>query len=371
MKDGESSELSRQAPIAVLTSEPPKPLIVATRPEPGQLLDVALDSLEDSPFQVKQYDEPRVRELAETIRRQGLLQPVTIRRVSGRFQLISGHARRAALRLLRDKVATTPEEKARYDTIRCVLLLGVDDARAAALTAIENLQRDDGTPLEQALMVARARDAGHYQNIPETAEALGLPLGRVRQYLQLADAPAALQRAVTPGVLVVSGDGGRERVALPVTSVLAVKAYYDFLVENRIAELKGESAVQRKRDERRGRVDDSSEVKQREASRRNEEAHIFAAERTERLLVRAARQQWTVSQVQAHVRSATRPDASGAGDESAETGTAGSAPTATARLYEDKGGRLTIWPQAVAVAVPSDRVALAEKLRSLLLHLEA
>src|SRR5277367_5630086 len=257
MKDGESTDRGRQAASAVQTSELPRPLIVAGRPEPGQLLDVALDSLENSPFQVKQYDEARVRELAETIRRQGLLQPATIRRVNGRFQLISGHARRAALRLLRDKVATTPEEKARYDTIRCLLLLGVDDARAAALTAIENLQRDDGTPLEQALMVARARDAGNYQNIPETAEALGLPLGRVRQYLQLADAPATLQRAVTPGVLLVSDEGGRERVALPVTSVLAVKAYYDFMVENRLAELKGESAVQRKRDERRGRVDDS------------------------------------------------------------------------------------------------------------------
>jgi ParB/RepB/Spo0J family partition protein len=371
MKDVEPSDLSPHAVTAVQTNEFARPLVVARRPEPGQLLDVALDSLEDSPFQVKQYDEARVRELAETIRRQGLLQPATIRRVNGRFQLISGHARRAALRLLRDKVATTPEEKARYDTIRCVLLFGVDDARAAALTAIENLQRDDGTPLEQALMVARARDAGHYGNIPETAEALGLPLGRVRQYLQLADAPATLQRAVTPGVLVVSDDGGRERIALPVTSVLAVKTYYDFLVENRLAELKGESAGQRKRDERRGRADDSSEAKQREATRRNDKAHLFAAERTERLLVRAARQQWTVSQVQAHVRGSTRPEASRAGGESAETSTACVAPPASARLYEDKGGRLTIWPQAVTFSEPADRGALAEKLRSLLLHLEA
>jgi len=59
--------------------------------------------------------------------------------------------------------------------------------------------------------------------------------------------------------MVLRDDGGRERVALPVTSVLAVRPYYDFLVENRLAELKGESAVQRKREERRGRVDDSVE----------------------------------------------------------------------------------------------------------------
>jgi hypothetical protein len=271
---------------------------------------------------------------------------------------------------LRDQAGASPEEKARYSTIRCVLVLGVDDARAAALAAIENLQRDDGTPLEQALMVARARDAGHFQNIPETAEALGLPLGRVRQYLQLADAPAVFQRAVTPGVLVVSEHGGRERVAVPVTSVLAVRAYYDFLLENRLAELKGESAVQRKRDERRGRVDESSEAKRREATRLQDEAHAFAAERTERLLVRAARQQWTVSQVQAHVRGATRREATRVGNESEETSAASGTPSTTARLFEDKGGRLSIWPHAVAVAEPPERALLAEKLRTLLLHLE-
>jgi ParB/RepB/Spo0J family partition protein len=370
MKDEEFIEQSPQAPTGVRASEPPRPLIVAKRPEAGQLLDVALDSLEDSPFQVKQYDEARVRELAETIRHQGLLQPATIRRVDGRFQLISGHARRAAFRLLRDQAGTAPEEKARYSTIRCVLVLGVDDARAAALTAIENLQRDDGTPLEQALMVARARGAGHYQNIPKTAEALGLPLGRVRQYLQLADAPTVLQRAVTPGVLVASDDGRRERVALPVTAVLAIRSYYDFLFENRLAELKGESAVQRKRDERRGRADDSSEARQREATRRQGDAHAFAAEKTERLLVRVARQQWTVSQVQAHVRGATRPDATMVGEKSEETSTASGTPPATARLYEDKGGRLTIWPGTVSRAATMDRASLAAKLRTLLGELE-
>jgi hypothetical protein len=244
------------------------PVAVPSMSEGGQILDLALDEIEDSPFQVKQYDDARVKDLAEAIRRQGLLQPATVRRVGGKYQLISGHARRAALRLLRDKVAMSAEEKARYGTIRCALLLGVDGARAAALTAIESLQLDDGKPLEQALMVARARDAGNYQNIPETASALGLPLGRVRQYLQLAEAPGVLQRAVAPGVMVVGDDAGRERVALPITSVLAVGPYYDFLFQNRLAELKGESAVQRRREERRGRVDDSVEARQREMERR-------------------------------------------------------------------------------------------------------
>lgn len=107
-----------------------------------------------------------MKDLAETIRRQGLLQPATVRHVDGRYQLISGHARRPALRYLRDTVATTDAERERFARIRCLLLSGIDDARAATLTAIENLQRDDGTPLEQALMVARGRVVTHRRGLP-------------------------------------------------------------------------------------------------------------------------------------------------------------------------------------------------------------
>ena len=90
---------------------------------PGaEILDLPLDSLQDSPFQVKRYDDGRVRDLAETIRKAGLLQPATVRRVGGQYQLIAGHGRRAAVRYLRDKVATTEAERARYATLRCVLL---------------------------------------------------------------------------------------------------------------------------------------------------------------------------------------------------------------------------------------------------------
>jgi hypothetical protein len=110
----------------------------AVVPSSAEVLDLPLDALTDSPFQVKRYDDTRVRDLAETIRKQGLLQPATVRRVGTGYQLIAGHGRRAAVRYLRDKVATTEAEKARWSTIRCVVLDDVNDARAAALTAIEN-----------------------------------------------------------------------------------------------------------------------------------------------------------------------------------------------------------------------------------------
>jgi len=336
------------------------------------VLDLPLDELQDSPYQVKRYDEGRVSALAESIRQQGLLQPATVRVVAGSYQLVSGHARRAAFRYLRDKVAATPEARTTYSAIRCVLLKDIDDARAAALTAIENLQRDDGTPLEQALMVARARDAGKYRSISETAEALGLPLGRVRQYLQLADGPAVLQRAVSPGVMVTQDGGMRERVALPLTSGLALRPYNDFLFESRLAELKSAALSPRRRDERRGPVDDSPEARRRESERLEVAAAEFAAEKTERMLSGAARHLWSVSHLQAKVRKATRPEGSTKNDsppaESEDSREAAEPvpPSPTPRLYSERRGRLTVWPSVIPQAAATERDILSEKLRTLL-----
>jgi ParB-like chromosome segregation protein Spo0J len=60
------------------------------------MLDVPLDTLHDSSFQVKRYDDARLRDLAEIIRKQGLLRPARVRRVGDGDELIFGHARRAA-----------------------------------------------------------------------------------------------------------------------------------------------------------------------------------------------------------------------------------------------------------------------------------
>jgi hypothetical protein len=205
--------------------------------------------------------------------------------------------------------ATGDLERSSYCTMECLLLLSIDDARAAALTAIENLQRDDGTPLEQAMTVARAREAGNYSSVAETAEALGLPRIRVRQYLELADAPPVVQRAVSPGVLISADKSEPRRLALPITSVLEARPYYEFFLGNRLAELKAKASVQRKRNERRGRHEEKLEAKERELARLQVEAVEFATEKTEHRLARAAHQGWTGAQVHAQVRLATRATA--------------------------------------------------------------
>ena len=343
-----------------------------TAPESGTILDLPLDSLRDSPFQVKRYDDARVRDLAETIRKQGLLQPATVRRVGDGYELIAGHGRRAAVRYLRDKVATTDEERARYSTLRCILLEDVDDARAAALTAIENLQRDDGTELEQALMVARARAAGAYRSAAEVADALGFKLKRVRYLLELADAPAVIQQAVDPGVLVPGKDPSKpgEKVALLLTNALATRPFYDLVFEDELARLKARKRV----------VLATGDVEAREAEkeRLRELAQALATERTGQLLARAARGAWTVKQIEKFVRSAierrkTEPPprlGEAEPEESPETAESVEAPKPL-RLFERRGPRFVLYPQAFAGGELEARAELASHLRGFLATLEA
>ena len=343
----------------------------AAVPSSAEVLDLPLDALADSPFQVKRYDDARVRDLAETIRKQGLLQPATVRRVGSGYQLIAGHGRRAAVRYLRDKVATTEAEKARWSILRCVVLDDVDDARAAALTAIENLQRDDGTELEQALMVARARAAGAYRSAAEVAEAMGLKLRRVRYLLELADAPAVIQEAVDPGVLVPGKDPRKpaERVALLLTNALATRPLYDLVFEDEVARLKARK--------RMVLASGDSEAKAAETERIREVAAALATGRTGQLLARAARGGWTVKQIDRFVRSAVErrkaepparvepPEA----ETSAEQVEPSQEPKRS-RLFDRRGGRFVLYPESFETAEPEARAELLTHLRGFIKTLE-
>ena len=86
----------------------------------------------------KQFDEAALEELAESIRQHGIIQPLTVRRLaSGYYQIIAGERRWRAARL-----AGLSEVPA--------LILEADDRKVMELGLIENLQREDLNPMEEA-----------------------------------------------------------------------------------------------------------------------------------------------------------------------------------------------------------------------------
>lgn len=140
----------------------------------GQLRDVALELIHPSPFQPRtRFDEGALQSLADSIRAQGLIQPVVLRRRSGEYELIAGERRWRAAQLagLHQIPAIVRE---------------IDDHQAAALALIENLQREDLDPIEQAEAMSRLIrefDMTHQQ----VADILGVSRPVVSNALRLLD----------------------------------------------------------------------------------------------------------------------------------------------------------------------------------------
>ena len=100
--------------------------------------EIAVTAIEPSPYQARrEITGEQLQELAESIRSEGLLQPVVVRRVGEKFQLIAGERRWRAFQLL--KIKQIPARVA-----------DASDASAAALGLIENLQREGLNPIEEA-----------------------------------------------------------------------------------------------------------------------------------------------------------------------------------------------------------------------------
>jgi len=158
---------------------------------PNGFLELAVNTIVPSPYQARKDIVPeQLQELAESIRAEGLLQPVVVRKVSdGKFQLIAGERRWRAFQLL--KIKTIPAR-----------LVAAGDASAAALGLIENLQREGLNPLEEAYGYASLiRDFDLTQEA--AAERVGKPRASVANTLRLLSLDAELQGYLAKNLLSV------------------------------------------------------------------------------------------------------------------------------------------------------------------------
>jgi ParB family chromosome partitioning protein len=158
-------------------------------PEPGHRSQgvkmIPVDRIESNPEQPRlAFDETSLEELASSIREHGVLQPILVRPLpDGRYQLIAGERRWRA-----SKIATQPVIPA--------LVEDIDDDTALEIAIIENLQREDLSPLDEATMYDRMiREHGY--SIRKLAEKLGKDKGYLENRLRLADAPDEIRQVVS------------------------------------------------------------------------------------------------------------------------------------------------------------------------------
>ena len=167
----------------------------------GALQTIAIDRLQPGKFQPRtKMDETALNELADSIREQGLMQPILVRAVGhARFEIIAGERRwRAAQRAgLKDVPA---------------LVKNVPDNTALALALIENIQREDLNPLEEAQGIARLIEEFGLTH-EAAAKAVGRSRSAVTNLLRLTQLAKPVQDYLMQGALEMGH--ARAMLALP------------------------------------------------------------------------------------------------------------------------------------------------------------
>ncbi|MDD3609445.1 MAG: ParB/RepB/Spo0J family partition protein [Halothiobacillaceae bacterium] len=163
-----------------------------------ELREIAIGLIHPSPYQPRQVFEPEALQgLADSIRAQGVIQPLVVRARAGEYELIAGERRWRAAQLA--GLSRVP-----------AVIREVDDTRAAALALIENLQREDLNPLEEAQGMRRLIE-GFGLTHQQVAEALGYSRPTVSNTLRLLELAEPVQEMLATGDL----DMGHARALLP------------------------------------------------------------------------------------------------------------------------------------------------------------
>jgi ParB family chromosome partitioning protein len=158
--------------------------LIESRATHAQIREVPVDRILPNPAQPRlSYDEESLTELADSIREHGVLQPILVRPVGSQFELIAGERRWRASRM------------AERETIPAIVA-EFDEQTALEVSIIENLQREDVSPLEEAAMFRKMTDTFGY-SVRQLAQKVGKDKGYVENRLRLTDAPADVRELLS------------------------------------------------------------------------------------------------------------------------------------------------------------------------------
>lgn len=163
-----------------------------------RLIKLPVEEIDANPYQPRQeFNDDEIAELAHSLQQHDMLQPIAVREVDGRYQLISGERRlRAAIVAGWDEVP--------------VRVFEADDQTVAELAIVENLQRKDLNAIEKAMSFERyLHEHGCTQS--ELAERIGVDRSTVANLLRLLELPEPVMTAVMTGELTA----GHARALLP------------------------------------------------------------------------------------------------------------------------------------------------------------
>lgn len=215
------------APVAPEIVIPEVHAEVERKPSDGDILEIALDLIDNNPYQTRGiFREDELRELADSIKVSGVIQPVVVRPAKdGRYVLITGERRCRASKL------------AGKEKIPAILRV-VSDEQAAEMTIIENLQRADLNCMEQARAFSRlSQDFGLTQE--QIGQRVGCSRESVSNYMRMLKLPMEVQQMLIEGRL----DFSMARVLLTLQDQTQVVKVAERAIKERLSVLQLEEVV--------------------------------------------------------------------------------------------------------------------------------
>ena len=157
--------------------------LIESRATRAQIREIPVDRILPNPAQPRlSYEEDSLVELADSIREHGVLQPILVRPIGSQYELIAGERRWRASR------------QAERETIPAIVV-EFDEQTALEVSIIENLQREDVSPLEEAAMFRKMTDLGY--SVRQLAQKIGKDKGYVENRMRLSDAPPEIRELVS------------------------------------------------------------------------------------------------------------------------------------------------------------------------------
>ncbi|SIO34377.1 ParB/RepB/Spo0J family partition protein [Fibrobacter sp. UWB11] len=160
-----------------------------TNPDNQKIVEINIDLIDPNPFQPRKFfDDDELVELAETIEKHGLIQPIAVRKVGDRYQIISGERRTRASKL------------ANCRTIKAQVYDNLDDKTMSEWALIENIQRVDLNPIEVAQSYQQLIDNHNYTH-EDLAKTVGKSRSAITNALRLLKLPNQVQAWIQEGKL--------------------------------------------------------------------------------------------------------------------------------------------------------------------------
>lgn len=247
--DESSPVPSETAPVPAQATTSSNLEVQPGRPTPNFLVEIPVARIERNPDQPRvEFSEAELEELAASIRQHGVLQPLLVVRKpleSGepeRFETVAGERRwRAA-------------QRAGLATVPCIVRDDLSERERLEISLVENLQRKDLNPIEEATAYRRLHDEFHLTH-ERIAERVGKSRPAVSNTMRLLDLPPSMQQSLVKGEI----NYGQARALLSVLDPVARQVVFEKMQKGELS-AKALERMQRGRKPRRAFKDGDPEI---------------------------------------------------------------------------------------------------------------